>query len=199
MKGLTRGWTRWLMLLPLLAGCAGTAPAPEGDGATPSAMAPQVAFEGEYNEACFSDDLLDLSLLVREERPLAFVLTLANKTGAPLRVLWDQAVFLDASGNAQHLIHQGVAHGQPLEALTPTSVETGATLGDLLLPAKAVLEEDVWRLAPLSGGRGPGGPPELRLRIDLPLEMNGRTSIYRFRFHLENPEASQEDGQGQRP
>lgn len=195
MKGLTRGCACWLLLLVLLAGCGGTAPAPDGDGAAPSAPAPEVAFEGEYNEACFSDDLLDLSLLVREERPLAFVLTLTNKTGAPLQVLWERVVFLDASGNAQHVIHQGVAHGQPLEALTPTSVAAGATLNDLLLPAKAVLEDDVWRLAPLSGGRGPGGPPELRLRIDLPLEMNGRVAVYRFRFHLESPEAGQEDRQ----
>ncbi|MBI4797304.1 MAG: hypothetical protein HY794_00900 [Desulfarculus sp.] len=193
MKGLTRGWSRWLLLMVLLAGCAGTAPDPDGDGATPSA--PEVAFEGEYNEACFSDDLLDISLLVREERPLAFVLTLTNKTGAPLRVLWDRVVFLDASGNPQHVIHQGVAHGQPLESLAPTSVAAGATLNDLLQPAKAVLENDVWRLAPLSGGRGPGGPPELRLRIDMPLEMNGRVALYRFRVHLENPEASQEDAQ----
>lgn len=191
MNGLTRGCLNWLLFLALLSGCAGTAPGPDGEGATPAAPAPEVAFEGEYNEACFSDDLLDLSLLVRDERPLAFLLTLTNKTGAPLKVLWERVVFLDASGNVQHLIHQGVAHGQPLEALKPSQVEAGATLGDLLLPAKAVLENDVWRLAPLSGGRGPDGPPELRLRIDLPLEMNGRVAVYRFRFHLENPEASQ--------
>lgn len=193
MKGLTRGWAYWFWLCLLLAGCAGTAPDPGGDGATPSATPPQVAFEGEYNEACFSDDLLDISLLVREERPLAFVLTLNNKTGAPLKVLWDRVVFLDASGNAQHVIHQGVDHGQPLEALVPSEVAAGATLGDLLRPAKAVLDNDVWRLAPLSRGGGGPGQQELRLRIDMPLEMGERVAVYRFRFHLEYPEPGQED------
>ena len=187
MSAPIRGCLAWLAMLACLAACA-TQSASLAGGEQPLPVNEQaVAFEGENNEICFSDDLLDINLPVRDEPGLSFQLTMTNKTSAPVTIYWDRVLFLDASGNRQHMIHQGLEFGQPLEALKASQVKAGGTLVVTLTPAKAVFTDNVWRLEPL----GNPGETDLRLRIDLPLEVNGRESVYRFRFHLERlqPEA----------
>ena len=199
MKGLAQASAWWLLILVMLIGCGGPqATSHHHAESLEQTTAQALAYDGDYNDSCFSDDLVDLSLRITDEDTTAFQLTLTNKTGAPLRVLWDKAVFLDASGNAQHMIHQGVDYGQALDALVPARLAVQATLNDLLRPAKAVLDGDLWRLAPLTGRRDTSNYLDQRLRIDLPLEINGQVNLYRFRFHVESSASSQAVKEGGR-
>jgi hypothetical protein len=186
MNGLAPRIICWTLALGLLAGCGGApATANHQKDALEKGTAPALAFDGDFNEGCFSDDYLDISLRLNNDDTTAFELDLTNKTGAPLVVHWDQVVFLDASGNRQYMVHQGVAYYDPQDKLIPTSLPPQASLRDMLGPAKLVKEDGTILLAPLSGRQDPSRSLDQRLRIDLPLEIYGRVNLYRFRFHLE--------------
>ncbi|MFH1035542.1 MAG: hypothetical protein V1806_13620 [Pseudomonadota bacterium] len=188
MSGLAFRIICWTLALGLLAGCGGgSATAYYQQESLEQTPAQAMAFDGDVNEACFSDDNVDVSLRINNDDTTAFELDLTNKTGAPLVVRWDRVVFIDASGNRQYMVHQGVAYWDPLESLTPTSLAPQATLRDLLGPAKLSREDGTARLAPLSGPRDTSSYLDQRLRIDLPLEIYGQVNIYRFRFHVEQP------------
>jgi hypothetical protein len=188
MKGLAQTMTCLLLALGLLAGCGGAQGTPDQrEQSLKQAAAPALAFDGDFNEACFSDDFVDVNLRINNDDTTAFELDLTNKTLAPVVVRWDLLVFVDASGNRQYMVHQGVAYGDPLEALTPGKLEPQATLREMLGPAKLAREDGGLRLAPLSGRQDPSEALEQRLRIDLPLEIYGQLNLYRFRYHVEQP------------
>jgi hypothetical protein len=179
----------WFMLgLGLLAGCGVHLSGTVHQNDSLQEVAEQsLAFDGDYNEACFSDDSVDINLRAHNDQATVFELDLTNKTAGPVVVRWDQVVFLDTSGNRQYMIHQGVAYGDPLALLVPGVVPPQGSLRDLLGPAKLVANETGKRLAPLSKWKDASSMAEQRLRIDLPLEIYGRVNVYRFRIHVENP------------
>jgi hypothetical protein len=188
MSGLGHKMIWLLLALGLLAGCGGAQSGAVEPNDSPGGVAEQsLAFDGDYNEACFSDDSVDINLRAHNDQATVFELDLTNKTPGPLVVRWDQVVFLDASGNRQYMIHQGVAYGDPLALLVPGVVPPQASLRDLLGPAKLVANESGKRLAPLSRWKDASSLAEQRLRIDLPLEIYGRVYVYRFRIHVELP------------
>ncbi len=186
MSGLAQRMIWLTLALCLLTGCGGGQAGVSGQSRTPDQAWGQVmAFDGQFNESCFSDDYVDINLRASKDDIAAFELDLVNKTGSQILVRWDQVVFLDASGNRQYMVHQGVAYGEPLEALEPTSLAPQASLRDILRPARLVMEGGLKKLSPLRGHQDGADYRDQRLRIDLPLEIYGRVNMYRFRFHLE--------------
>lgn len=185
MQRLLRPALAWLWAFSLLALCAACQAAPSKPQPAPEPQA-WLAFDGDPNEACFSDDQVDMSLGINTEDAAYFQLTLVNKTSKPLVVHWEKVLFLDAAGNVQRLLHHGVGFGDPLESLTPTMLGSMSSLSENLLPAKVVMDKGQARLAPLKNPLGQAsGQADLRLSVELPLEVDGILKLYRFRFHLD--------------
>ena len=188
MKGLAREILWWAWALPLLAGCGGAqAVSYYQDEGLNQTTAQALAYDGDTADGDFSDDFVDVSLRINNDDSSAYMLSLSNKTGAPIIVGWDRLTFIDAAGNRQRMIHHGVDYWAPLDALKPGELPPFATLTDLLRPAKVVHRDGAPRLAPLRGSQDTSNYLDQRLRIDLPLSIHGRVSVYRFRFHVEQP------------
>ena len=96
---------------------------------------------------------------------------LVNKTTAPERVIWKEVAYIDPNGRSDKVIHEGVN----------PSVAPGDTLLDLLEPTG--------RGAPLIGFTRGTSAGAVRakmvhgnIEVLLPVEINGLTRNYRFRF-----------------
>lgn len=171
-----------------LAGCGGSqATEYYRDESLNNLEAKALQFSGDVNESCYSDTMVDLTLRVNNEDTTSFQFSLANKTAEPIVVLWNRVVFVDASGNRQKVIHQGLRFWDPVSRLEPVAVPPFTTVSDLLRPAKVDHADGVPRLAPLRGMQDTSNWLEQRISVDLPLVIYGRTSLYRFRMHLEQP------------
>lgn len=144
-------------------------------------------FSGDVNESCYSDTMVDVTLQVNNEDTTSFQFSLSNKTAEPIVILWNQVVFVDASGNRQKVIHQGLRYWDPVSRLEPVAIPAFTTVSDLIRPAKVHHADGLQRLAPLRGMQDTSNWLDQRIIIDLPLVIYGRASLYRFRMHIEQP------------
>lgn len=187
---MKRTWT-WLascMLLSLLAGCGG----PQAmdyyrDESLKLDADKTLQFAGDVNEGSYSDTMVDLALQVDNEDSTALQLALSNKTSQPLVILWDRVVYVDAAGNRQKVIHQGVRYWDPVSRLAAMAVPPFTSLTDLLRPAKVDYRDGEQRLAPLRGRQNTSDWLDQRISVTLPLVIYDRVNLYRFRFHIESP------------
>lgn len=189
MRGAS--WLVAITLIPalaFLAGCGGSqATEYYRDQSINRLEEKALQFSGDVNESCYSDTMVDVTLQVNNEDTTSFQFSLSNKTAEPIVILWNQAVFVDASGNRQKVIHQGLRYWDPVSRLEPVAIPPFTTVSDLIRPAKVQYSDGLQRLAPLRGLQDTSNWLDQRLIIDLPLVIYGRTSLYRFRMHIEQP------------
>ena len=188
MRGAAWHGLMILLALAILAGCGGPqATEYYRDESINRLEEKALQFSGDVNESCYSDSLVDLAIQVNNEDTTSFQFSLSNKTAEPVVVLWDQVVFVDAAGNRQKVIHQGLRYWDPVSRLQPVAVPAFTTVSDLIRPAKVDYADGLQRLAPLRGMQDTSNWLDQRIRIDLPLAIYGRTTLYRFRLHIEQP------------
>lgn len=119
------------------------------------------------------------------ESQLGFILT--NKTDASMRILWDDASFVNTSGRGDRVMHQGVKFADRSASMPPTLIVHGATLDDLVAPASNVFwregygsEGGNWASKPLLSGAAESGS----VKVLLPVESNGAVTEYLFAFNV---------------
>lgn len=181
-------WLAAFWMLGLLVGCGGPQATEYYRNESLNLMEQKAyQFAGDTNETDYSDTMVDVSLRVDDEDTTALRLALANKTSQPLVILWDRVVFVDAAGNRQKVIHQGVRYWDPVSRLSAVAVPPFTSITDLLRPAKVDYRDGEQRLAPLRGQQDTSGWLDQRFSVTLPLIVYDRVSLYRFRFHIESP------------
>lgn len=181
-------WLGVVLALVLLAGCSG----PQAmdyyrDESQKMDENQALQFAGDFNENTYSDDLVDLALQVDNEDSTALQLALSNKTSQPLVILWDRVIYVDAAGNRQKVIHQGVRYWDPVSRLAAMAVPPFTSLTDSLRPARVDYRDGEQRLAPLRGRQNTSDWLDQRISVTLPLVIYDRVNLYRFRFHIESP------------
>lgn len=83
----------------------------------------------------YSDEYIDISLSFDDNE---IGLTLGNNTGSSMKVLWDDAAFIDQFGNAHRIIHLGTKLADRDKAQVPSVIPKGAKITDSILPADCV-------------------------------------------------------------
>ncbi|HYH10030.1 MAG TPA: hypothetical protein VEK11_23475 [Thermoanaerobaculia bacterium] len=185
------------VLLPLLLSCA-CATAPQ-TASTPQSVPYELALAGvehqprggtrTHHEPAAANTFEDERIRIAwtpEATQLQFELT--NKSDASMRVLWDDASFVDVSGRGDRVMHQGVKFADRSSSMPPTLIVHGATLDDLIAPVTNVYwregygayDAGRWQSKPLipEGMKATGK----MLRVLLPLESNGTVHEYLFDF-----------------
>jgi hypothetical protein len=126
----------------------------------------------------------DESILVRftpEQKRLYF--TLWNKTQSPMKILWDEVLFIDPEGESHWVLNAEetykevgkVAAGvQPL--INPSVIPPGTSHGDYVRPHPKGTQ-DVY----IYPTKKPVGS---RFSLVLPLEINERTKVYAFSLEV---------------
>lgn len=97
----------------------------------------------------FEDEMIRV-IWIPTAPKLSFILT--NKTDHSIKIVWDEAAFVDQDGMSQRVIHAGVKYIDRNSSQPPTVVVRGGTVNDLIIPSANIYYEGAyggWREAPL--------------------------------------------------
>lgn len=112
------------------------------------------------------------------QRQVGFVLR--NTSSAPIRVIWDESAFIDHSGRAHRVMHEGIRYSERDRSMVPTLVPPGASLSDFLFPTSYVSwVGNEWVERPLYM---PWEATPFTLGAFLTLEVRGQKAGLSFRF-----------------
>lgn len=71
------------------------------------------------------------------------VFVVNNKTDGPLKIIWDEARFIDVNGLSHRLIHSGIGYEERNDSHPPTVVAAGGTLEDFVNSADYFQWEEI--------------------------------------------------------
>ncbi|MHC5037344.1 MAG: hypothetical protein ACYTHM_08525 [Planctomycetota bacterium] len=126
-----------------------------------------------------------------------FRFKLGNKTDHTLRILWDEAAYVDPRGESHRIVHSGIKHEDANKPQPPSTVVKRQIFSDSILPADHIELEPgpygVWREKPFFPGtaRKKGSLKAeaqkvvgKRVKVLLPLEIEGKKREYIFIFEI---------------
>lgn len=144
----------------------------------------------------YEDDLIDVVWL-----PLStqFAFSLKNKSDNSIKILWDEAVYVNESGSSSRVMHAGVKYIDRNNSQPPTIVVKNSTIEDMVVPTDNVYyisgQYGGWRTSPMFPNSATT-PDELvvisnnyigkEVQVLLPLEIQGTVNEYIFTFKVED-------------
>ncbi|MCR5362042.1 MAG: leucine-rich repeat domain-containing protein [Bacteroidales bacterium] len=135
----------------------------------------------------FEDDIISVTI---SGLPSNFSFVLRNKTENSLKIIWDEAVFVDFNGNTSKVMHNGVKYAERENAQMPTTIITGAQVSDNITPNVFVKSTNSgWiaydnypKDASLEGST---------IKIMLPIQIKNQINEYIFEFSLKYIESKE--------
>lgn len=128
-----------------------------------------------------------------------FGFNLANNTNHSLKIIWDDAVYIDVDGQSKRVMHSGVKFIDRNNPQPPTVVARGSTINDMILPTDNVYfvsgQYGGWHEHPLFYNSAPTQDELTKLsalyvgksvRVLLPIEIEGTVNEYTFTFKIED-------------
>jgi len=161
---------------------------------------------GDTTKYSFEDELVKIVWLPPSD-VLPFFLT--NKTTHSMRIIWDEASYVDEYGVNHRVVHAGTKYIDRNQAQPPSVIVRGATLTDLIYPSDYVYWESkgrgLWGAGkPIGWVEKPLFPTsaqttdELKAKAEghkgktfqvlLPLQVEGIVNEYIFLFRIEDVE-----------
>lgn len=120
-------------------------------------------------------------------------LKIRNKATSTMRLSWDEAAFIDASGAVARVMHSGVRYMERDRSQPPSIIPAGATLEDQAVPVDRVRftsgQYGGWNTSPLLPASE--AVPGKRFGLLIPLELEGEKLEYTFWFQVDNGPAPQ--------
>lgn len=156
-----------------------------------------VNFEEEgKTKYSYEDDMIKIVWL-----PLStqFGFTLQNKTDHSIKIIWDEAVYVDPNGSSGRVMHAGVKYIDRNNPQPPTVIVKNANIDDMIVPTDNIYyvsgQYGGWRTKPMLPNRA-NTQEELNaltqqyigkeVRVLLPLEIQGTVNEYIFTFKVED-------------
>lgn len=136
----------------------------------------EVVADDAISKYLYEDNVI--SILWSDTKDM-FVFLLKNNSENSLKVVWDEAAFVNEKNESGRIIHKGVAKGKANESQTPTVVLKGTELSDLIAPVDRL---DKW-LIPRIGVQDPKMDGKT-VKILLPIEIKGVVNEYIFTFDI---------------
>ncbi|MFY9125207.1 MAG: hypothetical protein WAO59_08170 [Bacteroidales bacterium] len=156
-----------------------------------------VNFEEEgKTKYSYEDDMIKIVWL-----PLStqFSFTLQNKTDHSIKIIWDEAAYVDPNGSSGRVMHAGVKYIDRNNPQPPTVIVKNAIIDDMIVPTDNIYyvsgQYGGWRIKPMLPNRA-NTQEELNaltqqyigkeVRVLLPLEIQGTVNEYIFTFKVED-------------
>ena len=145
----------------------------------------------------FEDEMIRV-IWIPTAPKLSFVLT--NKTDHSIKIVWDEAAFVDQDGMSQRVIHAGVKYIDRNSSQPPTIVVRGGTVNDLIIPSANIYYKkgayEGWREAPLFPSISATDAKVLKskteqyigktIQVLLPLQIEDVVNEYIFIFEVQS-------------
>ncbi len=156
-----------------------------------------VNFEEEgKTKYSYEDDMIKIVWL-----PLStqFCFTMYNKTDHSIKIIWDEAAYVDVNGSSGRVMHAGVKYIDRNNPQPPTVVIKNANIDDIIVPTDNIYYESGqyggWITKPMFPNRA-NSQEELNtltkqyigkdVKVLLPLEIQGTINEYIFTFKVED-------------
>lgn len=156
-----------------------------------------INFEDEgKTKYSYEDDMIEIVWL-----PLStqFGFTLKNKTDHSIKIIWDEAVYVNHNGSSGRVMHSGVKYIDRSNPQPPTVVVKNANIDDMILPTDNIYyvsgKYGGWRTKPLFPNRASNQEELTKLtqeyigkevKVLLPLEIQETINEYIFTFKVED-------------
>lgn len=151
--------------------------------------------EAENGGILYEDSVLKCVWVVGVDR-LSFALK--NKTENSMKIIWDEAAYIDQNGSTQKVMHSGVKYTDRNSSQPPSVIIRGAQIEDVVIPNDNVYyisgQYGGWRVNPLFQNFA-ANQAELNtvssqyvgkeIRVLLPIEIKGVTNDYIFNFKVD--------------
>lgn len=142
----------------------------------------------------YEDEILEIIWIPTSS---SFSFVLQNKTDHSIKIIWDEAVYVNEDGLSMRVMHSGVKYIDRNNPQPPTTVVRNAKIEDLIMPTENVYyasgKYGGWRTNPLFP-RSAMSQEELNsltsryigkeVQILLPLEIQGHVNEYLFSFRI---------------
>jgi hypothetical protein len=156
-----------------------------------------VNFEEEgKTKYSYEDDMIKIVWL-----PLStqFGFTLKNKTDHSIKIIWDEAVYVDQNGSSGRVMHSGVKYIDRSNPQPPTVIVKNANIDDMIVPTDNIYyvsgQYGGWRTKPMFPNRA-STQEELNtltqkyigkeVKVLLPLKIQETINEYIFTFKVED-------------
>lgn len=213
-------------LIAGLSGCAGSVPIPEfyiaryNSGLVEVARSPstkqrygksEAIAVGDSSRYTFEDGLAVIRVVALDR---AVSLDVHNKTDHSIKLLWDEASFIDLDGKLSRVMHIGVKYADRNSSQPPTVIPAHQHLADDVFPTDRVYYREAHRSRPagwhngsllspvtMEVAAGAEGPPSAaadsfktavharigkRFGVLIPLQVEGVTNEYTFWFAVKD-------------
>lgn len=142
----------------------------------------------------FSDDVIDVTWRFLS-KSLNF--DMKNKTGSPIKIIWDDVIYVDVDGVSKKTMHSGVKYIDAHDSQPPTTIVGGSRIEDLIMPSDNVKykggygwdESDLLLtisenryIMESTGNRLVGS----KIKVLMPIEIDGKVNNYTFTFSIDN-------------
>lgn len=148
----------------------------------------------EENKYGYEDGLIKI-VFFPTTRKIDF--SIRNKTSHSIKIIWDEAAYIDEDNSSHRVMHYGVKFISRNEPQAPGVVAAGGTLEDMVYPTDYVYYSNGWEqrsLFPNTGRRFSETETEYENRITsfsgkrfgilFPLQIEGVTNEYTFIFRI---------------
>lgn len=154
--------------------------------------------ELEGDEFQFEDSLTIFKWHVLHDR---FAFSLTNKSDYSMKIVWDEAVYIDADGSSHRVMHSGVKYTDRNLSQPSTIVARRASIDDQVLPTDNVQwlsmgQNSQWIVYPLIPTNRASNAAQLEsvmrpnlgkvLQVLMPIEIKGEVNEYVFSFEVSN-------------
>jgi hypothetical protein len=151
--------------------------------------------------------------------PVDIEFTVNNKTDSPIKIVWDEASFVDEKGISHRLIHSGIGYEERKLPQPPTVIVGGINLQDFVHPLdyfqwkeirgmRSDKQQGYWDRTPFLPTQIKGATEELRVKagavvgktfqVILPLEISNIRIDYLYTFRITNVDITEGEEQMER-
>ena len=152
--------------------------------------------EGDKTKYSYEDDMIRI---VWYPSTTQFDFTMHNKTDHSIKIIWDEAVYVNENGSSGRVIHTGVRFIDKNYPQPPSVIAKNTDIEDLIIPADNIKSESGpysgWIISPLFPYKA-NTKKELghltekyigkEVKVLLPLEIQGIINEYIFEFEIED-------------
>lgn len=131
----------------------------------------------------FEDDYINIIIFGGDSH---FNFKLNNKTRNSIKIVWDDAVFVDCNGSTSKVIHSGIKYNEREDPQVATTIISGASLDDIACPISNIRFEEIqkeWVTDPMYPKTISKGVKQFRLM--LPIQIKDVVNEYVFIFDVE--------------
>lgn len=148
----------------------------------------EIKTEDNLSKYQYEDNVLSILWYGTEEQ---FIFSLKNKSQNSLKIVWDDAAFVNNKNESSKIIHQGIKYIDANKPQSPTIIPKGAEINDLIAPTDRIAYYDgkyskSWYSKTMIEGanRYDKDIDGQCVQVLLPIEIRGVLNEYIFTFKL---------------